>query len=402
MSSRAATSELVLSVQSASVDSDGLKVEKIEASKNRYMKSRSTLNALNAVVVSDGETVESPVVLSHGAKEQNMKVLVCQPSTKLGQDIPPAWNEEGKMSDVYLTKACSYDELAVNGKLKTEKFMNTTTETVTADGTRVSTLSDEKKPRAYFERLLESDQELKKLHASHIHRESKAVSFEAIAQTFGPTETVLRKIMCKAIINTPSTGYDVIGDSWLVMTEVKTGDTANKLRRIYFFQVLGPSFFSPNIPFVPLHPFPRRILLCCLYRMHASAHGADRIQHARSAAPIAARHSRGPDPAAVHRPREPTGLPGPRGGVRRRLQDHLRQHQAALQLRRGEVQRDHRELPADHCPHGLPQRREPARPHVLRAGARTCARACTRAHTRSPPPGTSSDPAQVTFDLSSC
>lgn len=232
----ASTGDIVLSPDSTVVsispsDKAGITVAKVSSSAVKVAAS-------NAVVVPPSADARSPTVLSHGTKEQNVKIRVCQKSTPKGEFIPPAWTEEGKVSDTYLTLACKYEEKNLSLTAKAEnKVLQKDTLTAKIEGSKTSTLTDSNKPVEYFARLLESDQELKNLHDFHIHRESKSMNFDAIAKTLGPDESVVRRIMCKAIINTPSMGLDVVGDCWLIMTEIPSPDRASKLRRIYFFQV---------------------------------------------------------------------------------------------------------------------------------------------------------------------
>ncbi len=102
----------------------------------------------------------------------------------------------------------------------------------------IKVLKDPSKLGTYVQNLTASDNELKRLHASHIPQESKTISIESILQRMGPDETLVAKVACKALINAPATGYDVVSDLVVVMTRIKS-DTApgGYQRRVYFFHV---------------------------------------------------------------------------------------------------------------------------------------------------------------------
>ena len=187
---------------------------------------QNNVTAKHAVLISAadklGSNQEHDAILFHGRKEQNVLVDFGNNSTLKGEPLSSPWAADGHLSDAYLTKGCTYVAHA-------QKIRGNTVESET-----VTSIKDTNKPVAYFENLLQTDLELKQLHYSHIPRDTKTLDFDAIAKRLGPNETVLAKIMCKAIVNAPSTGYDVIGDCLLVMTQIAL--EAPK-RRLYFFQV---------------------------------------------------------------------------------------------------------------------------------------------------------------------
>ena len=158
--------------------------------------------------------------LFHGSKEYNLRVDIAQESTADGDQLPSAWDERGQVSEVFLTKECKYLETEVNKKINQRSPDPTT------------------KPVAYFQDILEAGQEIRRIHNSHITSQSGMVYLEDIISKLGPEEKILCKIDGKAIINTPSTSNDLIGDCAIVISERMPTDSRTPDRRIYFFQVL--------------------------------------------------------------------------------------------------------------------------------------------------------------------
>jgi hypothetical protein len=185
-------------------------------------------SAQKAVLITDklnpGQRVEE--VLFHGPKDENVRVDVGQDSTSQGELVSAPWSADGKVSDLYMMKGGKYEENSV--KIVGNK--------VELQSTKA--LNDFGKLGSYIENLVESDQELKRLHALHIVKESKTVNFESILQKMGPDETLVGKVACKALINAPSTGYDIVSDLVLVMTRIKSDAIPGGYqRRLYFFHV---------------------------------------------------------------------------------------------------------------------------------------------------------------------
>lgn len=165
-------------------------------------------------------------ILFHGPKELNVRVDICKDSTTQGESLPPPWGSDGQVSELYLTKGCKFEEYTSktsDGKSKSET---------------VKVLKDTAKLGSYIPNLTETDQGLKRLHTSHVPHESKSISFESIMQKLGPEEIVVAKVACKALINAPATGYDVVSDLVVVMTRIKSDIAPGGYqRRVYFFHV---------------------------------------------------------------------------------------------------------------------------------------------------------------------
>ncbi len=174
--------------------------------------------------LADGQHMDE--VLFHGPKEQNVRVDVGHDSTAQGELLPAPWSTDGNVSELYLIKGCKFEEYtSKNSGGKSESEI-------------VKVLSDPEKLGTYIENLTESDKELKRLHASHIPKESKAIDFDFILKKMGPDETLVAKVECKALINAPATGYDIVSDLVVILTRIKS-DTApgGYQRRVYFFHV---------------------------------------------------------------------------------------------------------------------------------------------------------------------
>lgn len=51
-------------------------------------------------------------------------------------------------------------------------------------------------------------------------------------------ETVVKRVACKALINAPGTGYDIVSDLDVIMTKMKSESAPGAYqRRVYFFHV---------------------------------------------------------------------------------------------------------------------------------------------------------------------
>jgi hypothetical protein len=187
---------------------------------------KKQVSAQRAVVIASTEKLASdqnlPETLFHGPKEQNVRVDVGKDSTAQGELLPAPWGADGQVSETYLMKGCKFEEhVLTGGKSET-----------------IKALKDSSKLGTYIQNLTESDQELKRLHASHIPQESKTITFDSILQKMGPEETVFAKVACKALINAPATGYDIVSDLVVVMTRIKSDAAPGGYqRRVYFFHV---------------------------------------------------------------------------------------------------------------------------------------------------------------------
>ena len=183
--------------------------------------------AQRAVVIEKmASDINADQVVFHGPKEMNVRVDVSKDSTAQGELLPAPWSPDGQVSELYLLRGCKYEE-------HVSKSAGSKSELET-----IKVLKDPAKLGTYIDNLTQSDQELKRLHASHIPQESKTLSFETIMQRMGPDETIVAKVKCKALINAPATGYDIVSDLVLVMTRIKSDAAPGGYqRRVYFFHV---------------------------------------------------------------------------------------------------------------------------------------------------------------------
>jgi hypothetical protein len=159
--------------------------------------------------------------LYHGPKELGVRIDVCKDSTAKGDLLPPPWSKGGDISEVYLSKGSKFEEISWKGAA--------TKSTVPKDTSSLGT---------YLQNLSVSDQEVKQLHLTHILKDSKSINFDALLHLMGPDETLIAKVACKALINAPATGYDIVNDIVVAMTRMKSDSAPGGYqRRIYFFHV---------------------------------------------------------------------------------------------------------------------------------------------------------------------
>ena len=151
--------------------------------------------------------INADLVMFHGPKDLNVRVDVSKDSTAQGELLPAPWGVDGQVSELYLLRGGKYEEY------KKKTGANSEIETI-------KVLRDPAKLGSYIENLTQADRELKRLHASHIPQESKTLSFESIMQRMGSDETIVAKVACKALINAPATGYDIVSDLVVVMTRI--------------------------------------------------------------------------------------------------------------------------------------------------------------------------------------
>ncbi len=197
-------------------------------------ESKTTIVAQRAVLIAQtnqlasGQRLEE--VLFHGPKEMNVRVDVGKDSTIHGELLPAPWDMNGKISEQYLMKGGKFEEHSLKQSGVKSEFET------------VKVLKDSKKLGTYIENLTESDQELKQLHALHIPAESKSIGFDSILQSMGShdscQETLVKKVACKALINAPATGYDIVGDLVVAVTRIKSdAGPGGYQRRVHFFHV---------------------------------------------------------------------------------------------------------------------------------------------------------------------
>lgn len=93
-----------------------------------------------------------------------MRVDVGTDSNSQGELLPTPWSASGKMSELYLLKGGKFTEY---DSKKPESEM-------------VKTLKDTAELGTYVQNLTETDQELKRLHVSHVPTESKSITFDSI------------------------------------------------------------------------------------------------------------------------------------------------------------------------------------------------------------------------------
>ena len=169
-------------------------------------------------------------VLFHGPKERNIRVDVGNDSTTQGKLLPAPWRADGNISELYLLRGGKYDSK------KSEHDLNK------SESETAKFLKDTAELGTYVQNLTETNKELKRLHVSHIPAESRSINFDSILQAMSSDEsckeTVVKKVACKALINAPATGYDIIGDIDVVMTKMKSEAAPGVYqRRVYFFHV---------------------------------------------------------------------------------------------------------------------------------------------------------------------
>ena len=112
--------------------------------------------------------------------------------------------------------------------------------------TLVDKMTEENKPADLFEDIRAAEDEVYRLHDLHTQKASSRVDWDTLLNEIAPSEKLINLLHCKAILNTPSTGKDIVGDCVLVMTALSSGP--NLLRRIYFLQVTRAGFVSPYAP----------------------------------------------------------------------------------------------------------------------------------------------------------
>lgn len=166
---------------------------------------------------------ESNLSLFHGQNELKSKIGVLLPSTAVGGKLPDPWDKSGCISEDYMANGCSYAEATTNAVgPKTKKV-------VTTFGVKDSSQFAE-----YFDSFTDADKALRQIHASHAQSGTPDSDLKSLARNF-TGETLISAIECKAIINMPSTGRDVVGKSVLALTQFRQGEKT--YRRLYILMV---------------------------------------------------------------------------------------------------------------------------------------------------------------------
>jgi hypothetical protein len=167
--------------------------------------------------------------------ERNILVDVGQDSTQHGELLPQAWSADGGVSELYLMRGCTFEE---NVSKQSEEKDRSKTFNSTAKSETSTVLKDKAQLGTYVENLTKTNEELQRLHTSHVPKDSRTLSFNSILQNIGPDETLLAQVACSALINAPATGYDIVRDVLLVMTRVRSVAVPEAhFRRVYFFHV---------------------------------------------------------------------------------------------------------------------------------------------------------------------
>jgi hypothetical protein len=175
-------------------------------------------------------------LIFHGPKQLQVHVQVQKGSTPSAEPLSVPWDDrgEGRLSEEYLLRGCQYIHTVNSTKYrKTWRGKSNHGETK-----ETLALDPESKPADFFENIWQSEQEINDLHRAHIQQGSKGVDLEQLLTAFSPGETVLCKLRCKAIINTPSSLRDLIGECMVVITQLDGETPQLRQRRIYYLQVL--------------------------------------------------------------------------------------------------------------------------------------------------------------------
>ena len=146
----------------------------------------------------------NPVQFFHGPSKRNELIDITKMKLIEGKE-PSAWNADGKISEPYLVN-CSF-----------------------------STDSKKGPPKSMVSNITTTDNEVQKLHEAHIQRGSSNLDWNDVMKAAAPGETLVNMLHCHAILNAPSTCYDLIGNCMLIMTSVQS--ETYQARRIYFVQV---------------------------------------------------------------------------------------------------------------------------------------------------------------------
>ena len=206
------------------------------ASSSIKQEPKAPISAQGAVLITETDSLAPgqrlDQVLFHGPMEMNVRVDVGNDSTNQGELLPAPWGVDGKISELYLMKGGRFEQHVSKQSGSSGKPESET----------VKVLKDTKTLGTYVQNLTESDQELKRLHALRIPKESKAINFDSILKSMGLdegcNETLIKKVACKALINSPATGYDIVGDLVVAVTRIKSDVASGGYqRRVYFFHV---------------------------------------------------------------------------------------------------------------------------------------------------------------------
>ncbi len=141
--------------------------------------------------------------------------------------------DESRLSEDYLFRGCQYNRTKHSTKYRK------TWRGASNQGEKEETLvlDPESKPADFFENILQSEQEVKDLHRAHIQQGSQGADLEQLLKILSPEEKVLCNLRCKAIINTPSSLRDLIGECMVVITQLDGETPELRRRRIYYLQV---------------------------------------------------------------------------------------------------------------------------------------------------------------------
>ena len=159
-------------------------------------------------ITSNGKAGLVPATLAanRSVVMHNTKTLIdvqCE-STRTGQRLGEPWDEAGKLNSEYVKNKGQLNETAM-------------------------TFHD--KPMTRTNMVLQADADVEKLHTARILHNTAPVDFKTI---LNDGESVVMQLRCKGMHGIPSTGGDIVGDCWLILTRMQVGQ--EEYRRVYFYQ----------------------------------------------------------------------------------------------------------------------------------------------------------------------
>jgi len=125
-------------------------------------------------------------------------------ATMSGQRLAAPWSETGQLSGDYVTNQGKMDMHAV---------------------------SFQDQPTLRTETMLKADADAEKLHSARTMHNTAPVDFRSI---LNDGEAVVMQLKCKGLHGIPSTGGDIVGDCWLILTRMVVQEQES--RRVYFYQ----------------------------------------------------------------------------------------------------------------------------------------------------------------------
>ena len=156
--------------------------------------------------------IDEVCIIHHGitgdSRYVGKLVGVLHNATASAEPIPPPWDDKAQLSSEYMAKAT---HATVTGTLGSD-------------------------PAERFKRAAVVDADARRIHESHVQRSSGPESFQSLLSRIGdPSEVIVFELECKGIVNITSLGNDIVGDSRIVLTQIRHESRTS--RRIYFYQV---------------------------------------------------------------------------------------------------------------------------------------------------------------------